>query len=347
MVTLAGPITHIDLPLTPAPSIPSKVVTDWIREHAVGLVSCDPNQAQDDLAPLAAMVGSAKVLAVGEACHGTREFTQLTHRLIVFLIEQLGFTAFGIEADPADTVALNAYILQGTGNPEQAVRELGFWTGPTREVLNLALWLRQYNANPAHPAKVSVFGIDPLLATMTPDQGIEGRNAREKAMAEQVQTIRRRMPAGSKVVVWVHNDHASKCLPEDWTGVEPMGWHLHEALGKDYLAVGTAFRRGTFLALDNSSHPKALETFTVPAHCEATLDAALAAIGKPLLVLDFRLIPAQGETATWFQTPQGTWRIGAEFSRAERQAHLCPMVAPKAFDLLFFVERTRPPRRLG
>jgi erythromycin esterase-like protein len=76
------------------------------------------------------------------------------------------------------------------------------------------------------------------------------------------------------------------------------------------------------------------------------LDAALAAIGKPLLTLDLRLIPGQGEIAAWFRTPQGTWRIGAEYSRAERLAHLCQVIAPEAFDLLFFVERTRPPRRL-
>lgn len=345
-VTLAGSATHFDLPLAPAPSIPSKVVTDWIREHAIALASCDPNQPQDDLAPLAAMVGSAKVVAIGEACHGTREFTQLAHRFIAYLVERMGFTAIGLEADPSDTLALNAYILQGTGNPEQAVRELDFWTGPTREVLELAMWLRQYNANPAHPAKVGVFAIDPFLATM-PDRSIEGRKAREKAMAGQVQTILSRMPAGSKVALWVHDDHASMALPEDWTGVEPMGWHLREVLGKDYLATGTAFRRGAFLAVDKSSPSRAVGTFTVPAHPEATLDAALDSIGKPLLALDLRLIPVQGETAAWFQTPQGTWRIGAEFSGAERKSHLCQMVAPKAFDLLFFVERTRPPRRLG
>ncbi len=339
-VTLTGSVTCFDLLLMPAPSVPSREVIHWIREHAVGLVSCDPNQAQDDLVPLAAMVGSAKVVAVGEACHGTREFTQLTHRLIAFLVERMGFTAIGIEADPADTVALNAYILQGAGDPKQAVRELGFWTGPTHEVLNLARWLRQYNSNPAHPTKVNVFGIDPLLMA---SPGLEGRKVREKAMAERVQTILCRMPAESRVVVWVHNDHASKSLPEDWTGVESMGWHLREALGEDYLAVGTAFRRGAFLALHKNSHSNAIETFTVPAHREATLDAALAAVGKSTLVLDFRLIPAQGETATWSQTPQGTWRIGAEFSRSERQSHLCRMVAPRAFDLLIFVEQTRPP----
>ena len=344
-VTLAGSLTRFDLPLAPAPSMPSKAVADWIREHAIGLASPDPVQAPDDLGPLAAMVGSAKVVAVGEACHGTREFTQLAHRLIAFLIERMGFTAIGLEANPADTVALNDYIQQGAGDLDQAELELGFWTGPTREVRDLAVWLRQYNANPAHPAKVSVFGMDPLVATRTPGTGLEGRRAREKAMAGQVRTVLRRMPAGSKIVVWVHNDHAAKCLPEGWAGVEPMGWHLREALGTDYLAVGTAFRRGAFLALDPGRHPRAIATFTVPAHRAATLGAALAAVGKPMLFLDLRALPGQGETAAWFRTPQGAWSIGAEFPGAGHQALLDRVAASRAFDLLFFVERIRPPRR--
>ena len=58
------------------------------------------------------MVGSAKVVAIGEACHGTREFTQLAHRFIAYLVERMGFTAIGLEADPSDTLALNAYILE-------------------------------------------------------------------------------------------------------------------------------------------------------------------------------------------------------------------------------------------
>jgi erythromycin esterase-like protein len=286
------------------------------------------------------------VVALGEACHGSREFTQLAHRIIAFLVERMGFAAIGIEADPADAAVLNAYILHGAGTPEQAIRELRFWTGPTREVLDLAVWLRAFNENPAHARKVSLFGLDPLVAALTPEHGIEGAKARDRAMAGQVKGALGQLPPGSKVVLWAHDDHVSKALPWDWGQVEPMGLHLDRVLGQDYLAIGTAFRSGGFLALDADRPCRTLAAFAVPAHPEATLGAALASAGMPCHLLDLRALRGQGEAEAWFRTPQVTWVIGADFFSARQRAHLRPIVAPEAFDLMLFVERIRPPQRL-
>jgi len=72
---------------------------DWIRKHAIPLRTVEANHGFDDLPPLASVVGDARIVALGEATRGSREFFQLKHRLIEFLATQKGFTIFSIEAN--------------------------------------------------------------------------------------------------------------------------------------------------------------------------------------------------------------------------------------------------------
>lgn len=43
-------------------------------------------------------IGNARIVALGEATHGTREFFQLKHRMLEFLATWMVFTIFSIEA---------------------------------------------------------------------------------------------------------------------------------------------------------------------------------------------------------------------------------------------------------
>jgi erythromycin esterase len=341
----------------------------------------------------------------------------------------MGFTVLAMEANPASMAALNAYVLDGQGDLEQALAGLRFCNGTTRELRDLARWLRAYNADPARPRKVSVHGLDirssavlhgdtlkflekadpPAGAWMAgslaglawipegsprPDQaqakawlealgklaarmdtrraritarwgartflhhrqnlallsrfvvilggGIEGNQAREKAMAEHFQWILDREEPGAKAVIWAHNAHVSKALRKDWTGVRPMGRYLRTVLEDDYVAVGAAFRRGRFLALAEGREAGQVRTFDLPPEPKGTLDAALAATGYPMLALDLRQLPARGRTADWFGTPQGTWRVGVSFDPEDRDVNLQRIIPADHYDVLLFVERTGP-----
>ncbi|MEJ7900597.1 MAG: hypothetical protein WKF63_02070 [Thermomicrobiales bacterium] len=44
----------------------------------------------DDLSPLAGMIGDARIVALGEATLGTREFFLLEHRLVEVLVAETG-----------------------------------------------------------------------------------------------------------------------------------------------------------------------------------------------------------------------------------------------------------------
>ena len=48
--------------------------------------------------PLKKIIGEARIVALGEATHGTHEFFQMKHRMLEFLVEEMGFNTFAMEA---------------------------------------------------------------------------------------------------------------------------------------------------------------------------------------------------------------------------------------------------------
>ena len=120
----------------------------WLRKNAHPLQSAIPTENNEDLEPLKAMIGDARVVALGEATHGTSEFFTLKHRIVQFLAEEMDFTVFSIEANMPEAYRLNEYILTGEGNPRELLRDIHYlWMWNTQEVLDLVLWMREYNAS--------------------------------------------------------------------------------------------------------------------------------------------------------------------------------------------------------
>lgn len=99
---------------------PADPVATWIRKNAAPLKTVDAGNGFADLQPLKAMIGDARIVALGEATHGASEFFRLKHRLVEFLAAEMGFTVFSIEAPMPDAYALNDYVLYGKGDPRTA-----------------------------------------------------------------------------------------------------------------------------------------------------------------------------------------------------------------------------------
>src|SRR4051794_4032483 len=74
-------------------------VTSWIRANAVPLKTVEARHGFDDMQPLRRIIGDARIVSLGEATHGSREFFQLKHRMLEFLATEMGFTIFSIEAN--------------------------------------------------------------------------------------------------------------------------------------------------------------------------------------------------------------------------------------------------------
>jgi erythromycin esterase len=117
----------------------------WIRSHAIPLKTVQAGHGFRDLKPLKKVVGSARIVALGEATHGTREFFQMKHRLIEFLASKMGFTIFAMEANMPEAYRLNDYVLHGTGDPRALLKGMYFWTWNTEEVLDMIEWMREFN----------------------------------------------------------------------------------------------------------------------------------------------------------------------------------------------------------
>jgi erythromycin esterase len=138
----------------------NQAVVQWLSDNGIALKTVEAEQGFDDMQPLKEVVGEARIVALGEATHGTREFFQVKHRMLEFLVTEMDFNVFAIEAIMPEAFDVNEYVLTGRGDPEKALAALYFWTWNTREVLDMIRWMRRYNADPGHTRKVKFYGFD-------------------------------------------------------------------------------------------------------------------------------------------------------------------------------------------
>ena len=131
--------------LAPAGVSDEQASIQWLRQHAISIQTVEAGHGFADLQPLKSVVGDARIVELGEATHGTREFFQLKHRMIEFLSSEKGFTIFSIEANMPEAYRLNDFVLNGTGDPKQLLKGMYFWTWNTEEVLDMILWMREFN----------------------------------------------------------------------------------------------------------------------------------------------------------------------------------------------------------
>ncbi len=154
----------LDLPMTrafPRADPPPAEVTAWLKREASPLVSVEAGHGFADLGPVGEMIGAARVVAMGESNHGTREYAQLKHRIFEYLVYERDFTAFALEAPFAESLAVDAYVRTGKGDPAEAVEGLRPWIFDTEEVLALVRWMRRYNQDARQRRKVRFYGFDP------------------------------------------------------------------------------------------------------------------------------------------------------------------------------------------
>ncbi|HEX6159893.1 MAG TPA: erythromycin esterase family protein, partial [Thermoanaerobaculia bacterium] len=116
--------------------------------------------------PFAAMVRDARIVALGDATHGTHELFASKQRLIPLLAAQ-GFRTIAFEAPYAELAAIDEYLLHGTGDPALLIESRRYWFWDTEEVLEILRWARAQNeAGLAPPMRVAgIDATDPYTAS--------------------------------------------------------------------------------------------------------------------------------------------------------------------------------------
>jgi erythromycin esterase len=148
------------------------VSIEWLEDNAVPFATVDPGGSFSDLAPLGQMIGDARIVGLGEATHGSREFFRMKHRVLEYLVRERGFRTFAIEATWAESARINRYLHTGDGDPAVLLSALYFWTWNTREVLEMIQWMRAYNETAPASERLSFYGFDVQHSRSAMDQVI-------------------------------------------------------------------------------------------------------------------------------------------------------------------------------
>ncbi|MFI0789830.1 erythromycin esterase family protein [Streptomyces lydicus] len=125
----------------------------------IPLQTLNPAESLDDLAWLDEAIGDARVVAIGESAHYNREFFQLRHRLLRYLVERHGFSAYAMETGFIESRLVDNWIRGGAEPLGQVMAQgvtslMGLWT-QMRDHLE---WMREHNDNAGR--SIGFYGID-------------------------------------------------------------------------------------------------------------------------------------------------------------------------------------------
>ena len=132
---------------------------EWLTESSFDLQTTNPDLKITGV-PFERILKNIELVLVGEATHGTKEFAEIKHRLFRYLVEELGFRYFFIEADFAAGLTVDQYICGEGGDPVEVLKGLRFFHIVNKEGLALIKWMKVYNQTKIPANKIRFFGID-------------------------------------------------------------------------------------------------------------------------------------------------------------------------------------------
>ncbi|MEU9045040.1 MULTISPECIES: erythromycin esterase family protein [unclassified Kitasatospora] len=140
----------------------SSAVVGELDAIAYPLRSTEAGGRETDLRALGAMIGDATMVGLGEATHGTHEFFTMKQRVLRYLVEEKGFTAFALETSWSSGLRVDDYVQGRTGgDARRLVQEtMGGSPWDRQEFADLIDWMRSHNRE--HPGRPVHFVGDDL-----------------------------------------------------------------------------------------------------------------------------------------------------------------------------------------
>lgn len=115
-----------------------------------------------DLDGLLEDIGSARIVLIGEASHGTSEFYRFRARLTQRLIEDKGFLIVAAEADWPDAARIDHYVRHRdvAASEWQAFARFPTWMWRNVETQGFVDWLHNRNAALPYVSRAGFYGLD-------------------------------------------------------------------------------------------------------------------------------------------------------------------------------------------
>jgi erythromycin esterase len=151
--------------LTSSAQVPENVRSDfvhWARPSLRPISDVNLDAPTSDLQPIRKIIGAAKLVGLSEGQHAAAEPLEFRNRLFKYLVENLGFSAIGIESGIVESRALNEYVTRGKGELDSVLKQ-GFSNGfdTFQQNVELIRWMKDHNARLLPGAiKVQIYGLD-------------------------------------------------------------------------------------------------------------------------------------------------------------------------------------------
>lgn len=124
----------------------------------------EPFSNTDDanLDSLLERIGDARIVLVGEATHGTKEFYEMRNKVTQQLIEQKGFNFIAIEGDWPDAARIDNYVrhVHCPVTEWTAFARFPIWMWRNNSVKTFVDWLHNYNSQIKYNNRISFYGLD-------------------------------------------------------------------------------------------------------------------------------------------------------------------------------------------
>lgn len=297
-------------------------VIEALSAHSHPLHTIRPGTEPSDLEPFRRAVEGRRIVALGEATHGTREFFLLKHRLVEFLVEEMDFRHFAMETHPEHHGPhLDRYIQGEDVDPRRVL----YWPWATEEYLALLDWMREYNRDRPASERLIFHGIDPQDTD------------RDRRMAHNVSRLVEEAGPDARVIVWAANSHIQ-------AAAGGMGQYLKAEFGDDAYLLGLELHQGAF-----TSRFGAVHTFHVGPFTPDYYSHALAQLSGDVHFVDFRTISRIPELRGWLAEERTSSHLyeGYSLSRLIPTLRKVRIRLHERFDGIVHVAESSPASFLG
>ncbi len=100
------------------------------------------------------------IYGLGEATHGSAEFTIARQNVFEYLVLEQGVRAFCLEAGFAEGLYIDGMLYGENWDARSTARRFGMWVYRHRTMADLLQWMRDYNSTAAPEERVRLYGID-------------------------------------------------------------------------------------------------------------------------------------------------------------------------------------------